>query len=341
MPTPTNGIAGKLTLTSIVIGERARAELGDIPSLAASIARVGLLNPIVVNTRYELIAGRRRLAAVTSLKWSDVPVRIVATFDDALLAIIAERDENTCRKELSPVEMVQLGRKIEALEKPQAQDRQEASRPKKGEKIGRKPVTAEGGGNFPPPSAKGKTRDKVATALGVSGKQYSKAKAVVEAAEKEPETFAPIVAKMEATGKVDPAYRHVVDAKTIKVTKQRIDDDMPGPVRAKLIQNLEAAKASTEHIQKAIDGLRSEKIDPQTLPALFTEIAELFDAVSANFRELASTPIEDLSSEVLFKMSRKVFSAIRNDDAHKGNVGAAMLMLRKVFAARPTRPQSA
>lgn len=32
---------------------------------------------------------------------------------------------------------------------------------------------------------------------------------MVEAAEKEPEKFAPVAAEMEATGKVDPAYRKI------------------------------------------------------------------------------------------------------------------------------------
>lgn len=156
--------------------------------------------PVVVNTRYELVAGARRLAAVADLGWNEVPCQIVATLDEALAAIQAERDENTCREPLAPTDMVSLGKHIESLEKPAAKERQQSTRAKKGQKVGE-----EGGGKFPPPSA-GKTRDKVGAALGVSGKKYEKAKQVAEAAEKEPEKFGDLPAKMD-TESVDAAHR--------------------------------------------------------------------------------------------------------------------------------------
>ncbi len=63
-------------------------------------------------------------------------------------------------------------------------------------------------GNFPQAST-GKTRDKVAAAIGMSGRTYEKAKVVVEAAESEPEKFLPVKEEMDRTGKVDPAYRQI------------------------------------------------------------------------------------------------------------------------------------
>lgn len=45
---------------------------------------------------------RRRLAAVKKLGWERVPVRIVETLDDAISALLAEEQENTCREDLSP-----------------------------------------------------------------------------------------------------------------------------------------------------------------------------------------------------------------------------------------------
>lgn len=53
-----------LEIEKIIIPEgRYRKEMGDIPSLAASIKAHGLLNPIVVNETMVLIAGERRLTA--------------------------------------------------------------------------------------------------------------------------------------------------------------------------------------------------------------------------------------------------------------------------------------
>jgi ParB family chromosome partitioning protein len=48
--------------------------VGDVRSLVASIDKLGLLHPIVVDGNGRLISGARRLAAVRSLGWRDVPV---------------------------------------------------------------------------------------------------------------------------------------------------------------------------------------------------------------------------------------------------------------------------
>lgn len=195
------GVNVTIDVAAVVVGERFRKELLHMPNLVHSISKLGLLHPIVVNSRNELIAGRRRLEAVKRLGWGTVPARRIDTLDDAVAALTAERDENTCREPLSLTEMVELGKRIEELEKPRA-----AAREKAGKKAAKEPS-----GNLPE-GAKGDTRDKVAAALGVSGKTYEKAKKVVAAAEREPEKFAPVVAEMDRTGKVEPAYRQVETA---------------------------------------------------------------------------------------------------------------------------------
>jgi len=120
--------------------------------------------------------------------------------------LMAERDENTCRKDFTPSEAVAIAKTLEQLEKPKAAQRQEASRAKQGEKVG----TAQGGGNLPPRSEdRGKTRDKIAAAVGTSASNLRKIKEVVEAAEAEPEKFGPVKEEMDRTGKVDPAFRKV------------------------------------------------------------------------------------------------------------------------------------
>jgi ParB family chromosome partitioning protein len=183
---------------------RHRKDMGDLDALADSIRAVGLLQPVVVTARKKLIAGERRLRAVAKLGWEAVPAYVVDGLADAAALLRAERDENTCRKEFTPSEAVAIGKALEDLERAQAQGRQQGSRAKKGQQVG----AAQGGGNFPPP-APGKTRDRVGEAVGMSGKTYEKAKEVVWAAEQDPEQFGPIKDEMDATGKVDPAYRKV------------------------------------------------------------------------------------------------------------------------------------
>ena len=53
-------------ISSIKVGVRHRKDLGDITSLKASIADIGLLHPIVVRPDMELIAGERRLEVPVS-----------------------------------------------------------------------------------------------------------------------------------------------------------------------------------------------------------------------------------------------------------------------------------
>ncbi len=49
---------------------------------------------------------------------------VADNLDDAILAVQAERDENTCRLELTVSEKVALGQRLEKLEKPKAKERQ-------------------------------------------------------------------------------------------------------------------------------------------------------------------------------------------------------------------------
>jgi ParB family chromosome partitioning protein len=64
-------------IASIRVGKRHRRDLGDIEALAASIAAIGLLNPITVDKDGWLLAGARRLAACKLLGLQTIEVRIM------------------------------------------------------------------------------------------------------------------------------------------------------------------------------------------------------------------------------------------------------------------------
>lgn len=55
-----------MPIDSVVVGARHRQRLGDLRTLAASIAGVGLLHPVVVTPDRRLVAGQRRLEACRS-----------------------------------------------------------------------------------------------------------------------------------------------------------------------------------------------------------------------------------------------------------------------------------
>jgi ParB family chromosome partitioning protein len=167
--------------------------MGDLDALAASIADVGLLQPIVVKPDGTLVAGQRRLEACKRLGWDDVPVHVVCTASDALKALKAERDENTCRKDFTPSEAVAVAEAIEPLERQAARERL-AVRSEK----------------FSEVNAKGNALDFTAAAVGMSRPTLQKAREVVAAAEREPERYEPIREQMDRTGKVDGAYKQLV-----------------------------------------------------------------------------------------------------------------------------------
>ena len=56
--------------------------LSNIDDLVISISDVGLLTPIVVNQKFQLISGHRRIEAVRRLGWNEVDIEIIETVSE-------------------------------------------------------------------------------------------------------------------------------------------------------------------------------------------------------------------------------------------------------------------
>jgi ParB family chromosome partitioning protein len=95
-----------ISIEQITVRERHRRDFGDIDTLAASMADLGLLQPVVVRPDGTLIAGERRLRAAMQLGWTEIPCRVV----DLDAVVRGEFAENACRKDWSPSELVAIGR---------------------------------------------------------------------------------------------------------------------------------------------------------------------------------------------------------------------------------------
>lgn len=78
---------------------RQRRELKDIDKLAASIARVGLIHPPVIDRDGTLRTGERRYTAIKSLGWSHLPVQFSDELDDAEAQAL-ELEENISRVDI-------------------------------------------------------------------------------------------------------------------------------------------------------------------------------------------------------------------------------------------------
>lgn len=107
----------KKAVSQIVVDEaaRIRKDAGDIAALQQSIAKTGLLNPIVVDEQNRLVAGYRRLVACRNLGWREIEVTVVNFEGDALKLLEAEADENLFRKDFTPAEIVAIEQRREEI----------------------------------------------------------------------------------------------------------------------------------------------------------------------------------------------------------------------------------
>jgi ParB family transcriptional regulator, chromosome partitioning protein len=100
----------EVRISEIKTNNRHRKDMGDIQVLADSIATLGLLQPIGVDSENLLIFGERRMRAFQLLGRAEIPARIV-DIDDILQA---EHDENEIRKAFTVSERVAIGEALEA-----------------------------------------------------------------------------------------------------------------------------------------------------------------------------------------------------------------------------------
>lgn len=116
------------SVDSIVVGVRHRTDLGDLGPLMSSIDRLGLLQPVTITPDGVLICGCRRLEAVKRLKWRTLRVWVRSGLSDELSRILAQQDENSTHKPLSPLEAAALFREFKKISAEDAARRQEATR---------------------------------------------------------------------------------------------------------------------------------------------------------------------------------------------------------------------
>lgn len=200
------GAVSEIQINSIVIGERVRKDMGDLTELAKSMKSHGLLHPIVVKKDKTLVAGQRRIEAARLLGWRTIPVTMVDVTD----LLSAERDENVERKDFTPTEAVEIGRMIEEQHRIKIQtvrhDRAVAAgKARQGDRSMLNQHHALG------------AVDRVAgAAVGMGYNKYIQAKAVVVAAESDPEKFGDLPNRMDETGNVSGTHRELRRRKTGK-----------------------------------------------------------------------------------------------------------------------------
>lgn len=153
-----NGSSGEMqviSISAIDVGERIRADCGDIDSLKQNIQTHGLLNPITVMRRGEdqffLIAGYRRLQAMTALGAESIAATVLSPMD-AEEQLFIEISENEARKNFTCSERLAYAEKVRVIEMEKARQR--------------RATHTRDGYRKNPDNEKGRTRDIVAKKVG-------------------------------------------------------------------------------------------------------------------------------------------------------------------------------
>ncbi len=107
----------QVKISSIIVKQRIRKDLGDIDALVNSMRKYGQLSPIIINRKNELIAGERRLEAAKRLNWQTINAIVVDKNSEAEKLEI-ELEENVQRKRLLDEEVASGIVRLEKLRRP-------------------------------------------------------------------------------------------------------------------------------------------------------------------------------------------------------------------------------
>jgi len=166
----------KVSIDSIKVAGRIRKEITKIDELAEDIKRNGLLNPVTVMTvdgGYQLLAGLRRLKSAQMLGWTEIAVSVVSPAD-AEAALMIEISENEQREPFTYSEKMDYAKLFEDIEQMKAKERMlagkslESSTPMDGR-----------------PQGNSTSRDAIGSKIGMSGRQYERAKYIADNAPEE------------------------------------------------------------------------------------------------------------------------------------------------------------
>jgi N6-adenosine-specific RNA methylase IME4 len=143
--------------TSDVVVPSGRRQLRGVDDLAASIAEVGLLNPITVTPDSRLVAGYHRLMACQSLGWSEIPAVVLSLSE--VDAAMAELDENMFRANLTVLERAECLMRRKELYEAKHPETRRGGRPGKA-----------GGGKVPKSASIASFASDAASRVGSSGR---------------------------------------------------------------------------------------------------------------------------------------------------------------------------
>ena len=106
-----------VSIKDIKVKRRVRKDLGNLENLKDSLRRYGLLNPITLNSKYQLIAGERRLEAAKAIGWTSINANIIDNLTE-IDQLEMELEENNQRKEFTDAELMEGYKRLNRLRNP-------------------------------------------------------------------------------------------------------------------------------------------------------------------------------------------------------------------------------
>ena len=104
-------------IKDIKIKKRVRKDLGNLEDLKDSMKIYGLMNPITLNSKYELIAGERRLQSAIQLGWTSINANIIDNLTE-IDQLEMEIEENNQRKEFTDAVLLEGYKRPNRLRNP-------------------------------------------------------------------------------------------------------------------------------------------------------------------------------------------------------------------------------
>lgn len=200
-----------MKISDIIIKDRIRKNVGDTVSLEKSIHKLGLLHPIVVSKKYELIAGKRRILAYENLGLSEIPVHII----DLEKLIDGEIDENQIRLNFTSDERLAIKKYAEPAIKEETKENQ-------GERNDLKDQHSAESTESKKSKKKGdnETRKKVAEKTGLSYDSLKKLEEIKEESLTNPK-FAKLYENIDNTASRDTINSVYLKLKKLKKSRER------------------------------------------------------------------------------------------------------------------------
>jgi DNA modification methylase len=114
------GEVGMIPLSSVIIEDRARQEMGDLDGLEENMKESGLISPLAVlsltNESFKLLAGERRFRVLERNGVEFIPVRIYREMLSEIEMKIIEKSENFFRKDMEFWELDKLTMEIHEMQ---------------------------------------------------------------------------------------------------------------------------------------------------------------------------------------------------------------------------------